>query len=440
MPHSARASNLLPLLLFGAAAFPATATATSFFRRPDSPFSSGQTNRVALEKNLVRTEQDLNLAVRWDGKDFTIPAREILRDIDCARRVILKGGSQLFNEARTDSPVAGQLANNEELDLTRVQLPWARVRSKKGLEGWLPVARLEAKNEDRGVFVTLMDTFLRDQPSTSAHLRTTIPRATRVEALDIQKGWLKVRSGDQTGFVDLHHVVGRADFAAWAYWNGHGWFPVSHREGGTVKSKDGISVPLVELIGYSADANHGVAAGGEDARLPLRAHVDIRRSEATLWGVSRLDGHGEVWWKKDLSVATTTLSSSDTLTTDELLKRPVFSYALTGSSRVSGLVSARGIWRTSDGKTWTRIRSFGEQDLPVAVRDDRWYVGSFQSSDQGRHFEAFLRWENLAKNIESQLQRPPRYVRLQKIEPLADGQVDLSVDTGVRRVKVRFHL
>ncbi|MBX2986353.1 MAG: SH3 domain-containing protein [Bdellovibrionaceae bacterium] len=416
-------------------------SATSFYRSQNSLFASGQTSRANLEKKLLRQEQETHLQVKWDKRDFTLRDEDVIRDLQCAKTVLLRENSQLLADSRGDAGPRGEVSRGARAELLQTRPPWARIRAR-GQEGWLPLSRLENVNDDPGVFVALIDTFVRERAADAGRVLTTLPRGARVTPLaHLAGGWIRARVGEKTGFIDSHHLVGRADFATWAWRHKHGWVLVSHREGDVLKTRDGKNLPLAEVTGYNTDPRRAVVSRLREPGPPLRAHVEIQRTDATVWAVSQLDGHGEVWWKKQNLVVSAGPARGDTLSTEELLKRHVFSYSLVGTQKIQGLVSAKGVWKTEDGATWTRLSQFGDQDLPVAIRGrDGWFVGVHQSRDRGESFEPYLRWDLLSRNIESKLQRPPRYVRLQKVSPLDDGSIELLIDTGIRRLTLKTTL
>lgn len=413
--------------------------ATPFYRQPEALFASGQANRQILEKNLQRNEQEMSFVVRWDKKVFTVKADEVLLDIQCAQKAVLQQNSQLLLEPRGDSRDAFEITRGESVEVLRHQGPWAKVRNGKK-EGWLPFYRLKAVPQDQGVFITLIDTYLRTKAGTAGKIITTIPSGTRLQTLAWSEDWIQVRQGDLIGYIDLHHVVGRADFAIWAWHKNKNWVLVSHRDGGILKTKEGASIPLSEISAYTTSEGKAIGASGESVSLPLRAHAQIEKNEVTLWGVSRLEGHGDVWWKKEFLILNPALEGGSSITTEELFKRPIFSYAFEGHAKMEGLVSAQGIWKTTDGLTWSRVGNFGDQDFPVAAKNGQWFVGSYQSRDKGKNFDPFIRWDTLAKTIEGRLHHPPRYVRLQKVDPVSPGLVDLLIDTGVKRLSLRIAL
>lgn len=418
--------------------------AASFYRSPESYFRSGQASRAILAEGQLRTEFEYNLQVEWDRKTYTLKSGEILQDLHCASRVALKENSQLLGDRRSDALVMGELNKGQVLPLLEIRDHWARVRTTSGIEGWMPASRLETRSDDLGVYIPVIETFLRDRPDNDGKILTTLPRRARLEATVIHdSGWIGVNYRGQKGYVDIHHVGGRGDFATWAWVPPKGWLMVTHREGSVLRAKSGEKIKLTDVRGYAASPAKGIVMQNDpNVRPPLRAHVMVRKTEATLWGVSRLDGHGDVWWKKESIVVQDKPEKAPWLTTEELLQRDVFSYALTQDpKKPQGLASAKGIWKTEDGARWTKLLEFGDQDLPVSIHTAGvWFVGTQQSSDQGKTFEPYIRWDSLTRTVEENLLRPPLFLRLQRIESLPSQQIEILVDTGIRRLSLRSPL
>lgn len=412
--------------------------ATAFYRSPDSAFMSGQTTRSNLERTRRRTELTFVQKIRWDGHEYAVKPDDLLRDLQCLGTAKLRENSALLNDMRSDALPVLQLAAGADVEILQTLQQWARVRAQNR-EGWVPLHRLDAKPDDTGVFVAMIDTFLRDKPSFNGKIHTTLPRRTRLTALGYDDGWIRVAHGGRIGYVDSLHLASRADFATWA-WSGKEkkWHLLSHREGTRLKTKTGAWLELSDVTAYTANPSKSIVTQIDDPKLPpLRAHADLLKTEITRWGVSDLPGHGEVWWRQESQILdqAVTHAKGDVLTTDELLQRDVFSYAMGTGPKMEGLVSARGIWKTDDGLTWRRIESFGDRDWPVALRKDgAWLVGAHRSLDKGMTFEPYIRWDALARTIESKLQRVPKYIKLQKIEPMKDLRTQILVDTGIRRL------
>ncbi len=421
-------------------AVPQDKLAIPFYRNLQSHFSSGQAPRQDLENRLKSQEFHHSLKISWNKKEFSIEGHQLIQEIQCVSVAQLAKNSPLLESQQSTSNPLGLLSKDQEVEILEIQGSWAKVRepARKTL-GWMPITDLKAKNEDAGVFVNLIDTFLRKKPSHESTLITTIPKAQRLKIVGYDNGFLKTKYLDHEGYVDLSHLVSRADFAVWAY-IGNKWHSVHHREDQFIVTSNKIKIPLDEIVALTGSPNKGVIINSDGAEPPVRAHVQILESESHQWALSLLPGHGMVWWKKDsLNTSKKTEVEDTGLSADEILKRPVFSLALEGTKKVKGLISAQGIFRTEDGVKWLPLKQFGNQDLPVSVHPDGyWFVGSYKSSDRGETFEPFIRWDQLAGLIESHLGRHPKHIRLQKLESLPRGQLQAFVDTGPGHVTLRY--
>ena len=433
---------LLPF--YGHAALSTNADkAVSFYRSSLSLFPSGQASRTSLEAKTSRTELDLSFQTNWDKKSFLLQADQILRDIQVAKNAETKAFAQLLDRPRRDATPAGNLIAKTQVEILDADSYWARVKVVgKKEQGWMPLHLLQALHDDTGIFLNLIDTFLRNEPRLPSVVITTIPRLRRFEPLGFEKGFLKLRYDDKIGYADINHFVGKADFANLVYHAKKGWTTALHRNNDFVVTQQGAMLPIKEIQGYVTNGSRGVVVRAEPGYGPqLRSRVEITKADACIWGVSSINGHGEVWWKmKDLLVPEKKAKKAS-LTTDELMKREIYSIAFENKNSVKGVVSAEGIYRTEDGLNWTEVPQFGKQNYPVNIHPSGvWYVGSFRSMNKGESYEPFIRWDLIAQAIESSYHRNPKILRLTQIDALPDAQMQIHVDTGIQQIKLRSSL
>lgn len=416
-------------------------SALSFYRSKQSLFPSGQVSRSELERKLTHSETEVAYRSAWDNKEYTLQADQIVRDIQVARFVETSQPTPLYSLNRSDSQTLKTLTQKTALEIVAVEDFWARVKEKNGvLQGWVPLFTLQNTHDDTGVYTNIIDTYLRKEAASSSPVLTTLPRLKRVIPLEITKHFLKIQYENQIGYVDITHFISRADFASLAYHPKKGWLTVRYRNNDTVVTKDGDAVPLKEILGYITSNNRGIIKKADMSYgPPLRARVEILKQEAHVWGVSQLAGHGQVWWKrKDLLLEKAKPASASTITTEELMKREIYSIAFENKNSVRGLVSSEGIYRTEDGLTWTLMPQFAKNNYPVSIHPNgTWFVGSFKSKNKGKSFEPFIRWDIIAKAIESAYHRNPRILKLTQIEALPNSKILIHVDTGSSKVKLR---
>ncbi len=437
-------SLVIPVLFVVPNSWAALATdagsALSFFRNKNSLFPSGQVSRNTLEENLLRTENEIAYRTSWDKKEYLLQGHEILRDIQVARYVENKVLTPLLSLNRSDSSPVKILAAKTQLEILVVEDFWARVKEKSGpTQGWIPLHILQARHDDLGVFSNIVETHLRKEPHLSSTALTTLPRLTRVIPLEITKSFIKVQHQGHIGYADITHFVSRADFANLAYHPKKHWMTVLYRNNNALISQKGETVPLNEVLGYVANTHRGIVVRSDSSfSPPIRARVEILKLEANTWGISKIDGHGEVWWKKKNLLFENEPKVKNTISTDDLMKREIYSIAFENKNSIRGLVSSEGVFRTEDGLTWTEIPLFEKQNLPVSIHPNgTWFVGSYKSTNQGKSFEPFIRWDNIAQAIESAYHRNPKILRLTQIEALPNQQVQILVDTGSHKVKLK---
>jgi hypothetical protein len=301
---------------------------------------------------------------------------------------------------------------------------------------------LESPVEDEGVFITLIDSFLKKTPQNSSAIITTVPRMQRLTSLGVEKTFLKVSYQGHVGYLDLANLVGRADFAMWAYSKTKGWLGISHRENGFLFTVDNQKIPLEKFIAFNPYVNRGVACQklSDDDAPSIRSRVEISDNKAHRWALSALEGHGTVWWRMEDPENAVKSQAVNQITTEQLMKREVSAFALAGKTS-KGLASAGGIFRTEDGKTWKEIPLFEGKNYPVAVHPDGiWYVGNYRSFDEGKTFEPYIKWDKLAERIQVGLHKAPRHLRIAQIEPLSNSRIRILVDTGVQKVKMQAHI
>lgn len=416
-------------------------SALPFYRNKTSMFPSGQASRSALESRLNRTETEVLYRVQWDRKDYQLTGQNILRDIQVSRFADTKIASPLRALDRVDSLQTKTLLAKTTVEILETQDYWARVKEKNGTgQGWMPLELLQTRHDDLGVFVNYIPTAVRIAPDSFSKKIADLPRLQRIVPLNLQSNFMKVQYKGQIGYVDLTHFVSRADFANLTYHPKKNWMTVAFRNNDKLLTAKGETVSMNDVLGYVTNPERGVVVRPSISQSygpPIRAHVTIQKPEANVWGLSRLDGHGEVWWKKTNLLI---VASADTnqVSTESLLKREIYSIAFESKSSVRGLVSSEGVYRSDDGLHWTLIPQFGKQNYPVSIHPNgTWFVGSYKSSDKGKTFEPFIRWDKIAEAIQGAYHRNPKILKLTKIEALSQSQVQIYVDTGSSQVKLR---
>jgi hypothetical protein len=415
----------LAWIFFGAtSALAAPPEAVSFFRTPQSLFPSGQTSPQSLDKKTIGSEFLYRYFIQSGGKKQWVSANQMARDIDLSEKV-------LYQE--------------KEYTLNDVQGHWAQIELRKeGRKEWVPFNDLIASPEDLGMALTLIPTSLREGPTWSSNLITTMPGRSHLKILEVKDSWLKVTYSNvtpplstRTGFVDLNNVLLKADFAEEIMDQNSEWQKVKYREGYFLQLENKRTIPLNKVKLWKT--NHSMAIvieSDEGKKLLLRQTAEILKTEAQAWNISQLKDHGKVYWKRPTNL-TPASSAQLILRKEDLLKREVFSVAWSPQNSSKGLVSSHGIFVTFDGgETWSYLPRFKNENHPVSISPDGvWYVGTMKSKDLGKSFTNYLRIDSIAHLIQSQSLRPPRVLKISKID-FKNSNMEIWVETGAKRLRL----
>lgn len=314
---------------------------------------------------------------------------------------------------------------------------------------------------DPGKFLVLVDTPLFAKPSTTAAKLTklysgTLVKLVREPAARFQKGFVKVRWDGMEGFVNISHTVSKFDFAVWIYPNSsyknataissanNGWLQVKSRLFDELEIVDGRFIHLSQIEGLWTDPTKGIISSTSDP-FPLWTQIRVIPAAPVLWKSSRLPGHQVVWWKESellaqKNVELTGLVSElrSELTIDELLKKEIFSVSFHPKNPRKALVSAGGVYQTTDGQTWKKLKQFDNFSGPVHYFNDLMlFVGPYRSVDGGKTFENFIRIDELTQSITSVIGYIPQRLELRSIKTTSTLKIIMDIDIGTRKIKVQ---
>jgi hypothetical protein len=287
-------------------------------------------------------------------------------------------------------------------------------------------------------------------PHWKSESQMTIPAGSRLQWLRSADGWALVEFasiGKIQGWVDLSNVLSKLDFAQFILTADKKWMAINHREGSSMvailRNGDRIEVPLTQIHGVMTAPDLGVSLTTDDSKhLLLRQNLRITKTQADHWTVSQLSGHGEVFWKaqmsaKNTAAANTVQNPEHFLTTEELLKREVTSFSFHPKKTNFGLASSEGIFLTTDGKNWKRLFPFKKQNHAVLIDEfGILYVGDQRSLDGGKNFQQYFLWEKLAQLLEQKLKRPPGKIHIQNLAVPRPGLIQMNLQTDNGQLKL----
>ena len=421
-----------------------------FYKAPHSQFASGQLSEEELEAKKIRTETLSAFQVLWEGKEFSFKQDEIVREIQVAELAQARINTPLFATPKFSLQQPGNnpsstnkiQVNKDEIVLVTelINSNWAQVQklSEKKISGYLPLDYLQSFSEDTGKGFTITSIYLKENANDDGKIITTIPQRQTVKILAWEKNKVLVSYKNFKGYIDPGLLFLKADFASMALHKNKGWLQVKYREGLYLRTISENLLPIDEFKAFITNKYRAFSLINQEQGPKLRSRLEIKNLQGDYWSVSLIPEHGEVWWKKVTSQSTE-LTSSESLSTEQILKRQIYSMAFYPQSQIKGLISASGVFKTTDGKTWEKIDFFKNENWPVAITNSKiWIVGHYQSLNEGKSFEPFIRWEKLSQLVEDQYTLTPKFLKLLKLESKKNDLVEFTMDTGFKKVKLSY--
>lgn len=412
--------GLLVLLSIASLQSEAALSARSFYRRPDSLFASGQAPPFVLDKRKTREFQEFNYLIQKDKVSMKLPSQFLLRDMDLSMKL-------------------AHAKNGETGQVIGTRGPWAFVVSgAKNEKSWWALNDGLPIPDDRGMAIPLTTVHLRAEPEWKTQILRNIPARTRLRLIDFRGDWVLVSLLTDTnvkGWLDINSVVLKHDFASFILPIEGQWTPVRYRQGTNIITSSGQKIPIERVQALMTRPDLGILTQDIPSQaLYQRSFVTIKSWESLKWGVSTLPGHGEVFWKDEGSHPNLQAKTEDdSISFEEILKKPIFSVAFHPNNPRQGVIAAEGVFITADGLNWKKLAQFENDNLPVAISaEHEIFVGQYRSTDQAKSFHPFLKWEQIAAMIEGRSQKGSRILRLVRIQPLNAKKVEIEIDTGTK--------
>ncbi|OYZ23276.1 MAG: hypothetical protein B7Y39_05655 [Bdellovibrio sp. 28-41-41] len=408
-----------------------------FYKTPHSQFASGQLSEDELESKKIRTEETNTYQVIWDKRDFFFESHEMAKDIHVSDLITSNRSYSVLEKRDSKSKEAFYILKGDVVRLVSTQSEdWIEIENlKTGKHGLARASDFSSFSEDVGLVLTYMSTFLKETADDNSKMITTVPQGTRLKVLEWKEEKIRVTYNGQTGFIDSGHVILKADFASWVLHNKNGWTEVKYREGRAVRTKQNDLLNIADIKAFVTDKKRGFSLVHRDNGPKLKSKLEIVDLEPSRWVISRLAEHGEVWWKKLRS----TQSNQVVKTLSELTTSGIFSSDMSNESPSSGLISSNGIYRTENGSTWTKLDFFKDENWPVCITKNVWYVGSYRSVDDGKTFEPFIRWDYLSYLASTELQLNPKFFKILKLESADPKEIKVYMDLGSRKVTFSYN-
>ncbi len=421
MTRSALLSSLLLLSLsVTTGASIDSSLAVKFYRSPASPFPSGEINRRALEKNWVQDFAESSYRVRREKREFWVKAASVARDLQLSQFVY-------SNRSQKTYKVAG-IAGASLL-----------VSTNGGPAEWMHQSEFSPLPNDLGVAMTLTSSQLHEKPNWKSDSVLNVPAGSRLKILKFEDTWAQVSFesvGQITGWVDLHNLILKADFAAIVTTDQKNWIPVLYREGTEIVTADKKRIPLQKIKALVTKPELAISLVTDDSQnLLLRQNLTVISSDFQTWSLSKLQGHGSVYWKKNPTPTLRESQLQSGISLDELLKRDIVAVSFHPQKPNLALASAQGIFMTTDGKTWKKLKVFQNENHPVLIdSQSHLYVGSQRSQDMGKTFLPYFRLEALAPLVEQRQRSLIEKLKIRSLSLPRPGVLRMEVESNLGAV------
>ncbi len=411
--HHFKASLFISFL-----AFSLSSGAVPVYLSPSSLFSSGSFPREVLERKTSDIRLEAWYKVKTaDNKVGWLPSNHVLTPLDLTQFVYSKDAIRIRTSAHMESLNAYTWPPDLKLKILEVRGDWVLCERLTQLSGpkasWLRTSELKIKDDELGRAWLKSNTRLTEGPSPTSQFLDSLRAHRFVHVLAENKDTLKVKTESFSGYIAKNQAVTLKTLAI------HSVYP-----------KFGESLKRIPLRKEASTESSTIVELKEVAALK------VLDRELQKWGQVRISDEGTFWWAiDDDSLSSDSSNEAIQLTTSELFDRKIYDMVSSPDIPYLKFASARGIFKTLDGKVWTQIAQFKDENYPLAVSPNgNIFIGAFVSSDHGETFEPYLRWENVITAARLKYHSSPRFLQLLKVLPLdfAGNELELKMDLGLK--------
>ncbi len=374
-----------------------SAFAVPVYLNIESRFPSGHYKRNILESRTRKIQAQNWFRVRTPDKHYGwLPESDLVTALKLVNHAILKETVPVRSDALLDSIEQALVTKGTRVQIVSQKGSWALVRFQTDgatRESWINSESLLPVTDGppEKIFVKPR-TLVYALPGAKGRVIRTITTPTIMPVIKEREGWFEVRVRESNGFIKKADAVTAQDLGTSA----------AHALNDHVPMK---SAPLP----YSDIATH-VSSG---ARLKIIASQSLR------WGYATLSDLGGIWWPMhELAEEEKNHAVKEELTTSELFKRKLFDMASSPAVNSLKFASAQGIYRTTDGRKWTKIPQFHDKNFPIAISSSGIvFVGPYLSEDHGETFEQWIRWDKLIAALKRYPNLSAQKIQIHEIHP-----------------------
>ena len=281
-----------------------------FYRSPKSLFASGEANRNELDKNKTREFFEYSLLVERQNKRFWAPADLLARDLSLSAVVV-------------------SLKDEEKYKVIEAKESWVLgERVSDGGMIWHPIQDLIPSQDDLGMAMTLIPIPLKTEPNSKSATKFRPQARSLWQILEYQDGWVLLQDPKNPsvwGFTETDNILLKHDFASFVMTASKKWIPVQYRQGSEMVTARGGTISLKKIKAIMTKPDLAISTVIQDQpSLLLRQSFTIKKWAADTWAVSKVKGHGEIFWKKSSSEAKASDPNNEGILIEDLLKKEIF--------------------------------------------------------------------------------------------------------------------
>ncbi len=433
---------------------------TPIFRSPKSPFASGEINKSELKKNTQKVISQSWTNIYWQGHTGWVKSSKLLSPSHFHRLALLSPKAPVRSHPHwnLDPLYLSHKSLHAPIELLIIEEDWALISFRQSSrQGWVPVKYIQPISGDLGFAYTQKTSQLYGQVQNKEVL-LEIPPHSRLVIVKITGKQFLVRYKGHLGYIPIQHCLSKIHFAntVKTLKTAH-WLPVHQLTTSGLKTPYGL-ISFSSIKGIRVKKNLYFTARKKTPLylspnyskdhiqlIPTFEPVALIKHLPVKWGFAKINSHHDVgsfaWWKvssnhgeshlqkqrqKDLH--STDLHSTDLHSTEDIFKRKVYAVASNPLNSKLMFASARGVFRSTDGKTWRKLSKFGTHNHPIAIAKNGYvFIGSHKSRDNGKTFTPFLRWDKIAWAIHHNKKFSPNNLSLQEIKILDQRARKISI-------------
>lgn len=414
------------------------------YRSLGSPFSSGRLAKSRLMGSIGRTTLEPWLRIRstkeaqregWIRSESALTEWDISTFVETNKTTPVRA-----LRMRGDSPTKSLPAKTVVRCLSHTD-GWLLV-SHNGTTGWIESTYANTYGSGWGRAYFPHTTKIYKSASVGSKSVHSVRAGTFARIRGATGQFLSIETSDrQIGFVAAKNVVSRLDFSDEVF-VGKAWVPKKnslHLE--NVKGfRSNTAYAFINAD--SAKAVDAPAADGKPIASLRRGHkVAVLADHRVVWAESNAEGHGMVWWPtNDKESHASEMTIRERWTLADLKKRGIYDMTKRKGGKEVHFASARGLFRSIDGKTWDEVPFFQGQNYPLAFdASGALLVGPYRSTDLGEKFEPFFKSESILTALQGNkykflARKIPKSIRITEIKSFkSTGELRLRIETDRRQ-------